>query len=99
MGRIRICATKAQENEEMDSRFENEEEEQKYYANLPTAETKYGKHTYKFTGTFFPSYTSASEDAKERRQVFGENARVKKLEGGYHERYGKSDAWIVVIKD
>lgn len=83
----------------MDTRFETDGEEQKYYVNLPDQETTYGKHTYKFTGAFFPTYQSAAEDARERRNVFGENVRVKKLEGGYHERYGKPDAWIVVIRD
>ena len=60
-------------------------------------ETTYNGKTFETTGREFPTRETAQAEAREFR-AHGENARVRKLEGGYHERYGLPDVFVVVLK-
>ena len=60
--------------------------------------TTYNGKTFETTGREFPNYQSAAQEARDFREN-GENARVRKLEGGYHERYGLPDVYVVVLKN
>ena len=62
-----------------------------------TTKTYNGK-TFETTGREFRTRDAAVQEARDFR-ANGVNARVRKLEGGYHELYGQADQFVVVIRE
>lgn len=59
-------------------------------------EKTYNGKTFETTGREFTTRGGAIAEARLFRDN-GINARVRKLEGGYHELYGCADQYVVVI--